>query len=337
MKTLKFKGNQELELEEVTLPDPNEDEVLLEVAVSAFCGSERGAWTAENGSDTNPGHEFTGVVAKAGANSEIKAGERVTVHVTSGCGKCYYCRIGMQQFCREMKIIEGGHATHVVVPAKACLPIPEDMSHEEAVLLFGDTIGVGYRAIKRLDQEKETPVLVFGAGPIGLGVAALLKYYGYKTIIFEVSEYRREYVKKAGLAEWIEDPTQIDPAVFLAPLTDGVGPATIIECTGNASVIRQSVDLIRCGGTLILAGVNEKPLDLTALEFIFKELTVSGVWYQSDQDMAELTQIWRNGFDPLLLISHRGTAEGAVELGKMFFEGKTAKTVVHWQKERTDV
>ena len=95
MKALEFKGNRKLGLTEVVLSDPKEDEVLLEVAVSAFCGSERHAWAGEEGANPNPGHEFTGVVAKAGAKSGWKRGERVTVHVTSGCGECYYCRIGM--------------------------------------------------------------------------------------------------------------------------------------------------------------------------------------------------------------------------------------------------
>ena len=180
MKTLVFKGNRELELAEMTVPEIKEDEVLLEIAVSAFCGSERPGWLSEKGSEVNPGHEFTGVVVQAGAEADLSIGERVTVHVTSGCGKCYYCRNGVEQFCKEMQIIDGGHATHLAVPAKACIPIPGKMSHEEAVLIFGDTIGVGYRALKRIMQGKETPVVVFGAGPIGLGVAALLKYFGYK-------------------------------------------------------------------------------------------------------------------------------------------------------------
>lgn len=333
MKTLRYGGKKDISLVDVPVPALKENEVLIRVCCSALCGSERHEYEQDEAAPINPGHEFTGVIEDPNGSQRWKKGDRVTVHVTCGCGECYYCKIGMEQFCRKMKMVFGGHSEYVAAPERACLPIPEDMSQQEAVLLAADTIGVAYRAAKHVKGRPGTPVLITGAGPIGLGAVLLLKFLGYFIVVSEPSAYRRDYAKKIG-ADLVIDPLEQDLEAELKKITDDLGVEYVIECSGNARVQLQDLELVRCGGTVVFAGENSGTIPISPSgHFTRKELTLTGVWYQSVQDFAEITELFRKGLDVTPLISHSVSPAQAPEVGHMFYRGETAKVIINWSDE----
>jgi threonine dehydrogenase-like Zn-dependent dehydrogenase len=91
-----------------------------------------------------------------------------------------------------------GHAQYISIAASACLPLPDDIPFESGVLLGGDFVGTGYRAIKRLGVVATDTALVVGAGPVGLGVVSILRFLGLKVLVSEPSAYRRDLVSKLG-------------------------------------------------------------------------------------------------------------------------------------------
>ncbi len=333
MKALLYLGNGKLELGEVPTPVPAEGEVLVRVCCSALCGSERSRYLADGPTIPNTGHEYTGIIEDPNG-THWKKGDRVAIHVTYGCGECYYCKHGMQQFCKDMHIIFGGHAEFVAVPARACVPLPDDMSQQEAVLLCADTVGVAYRASKRIHGKPGTPVLVTGAGPIGLGVTTLLKHLGYYVVVSEPVAFRRTYAEKLG-ADLTIDPSTQDLAAELSKITDGLGVEYVLECSGNGQVEEQCLDLVRCSGTVVFLGENEGTIPVSPSgHFTRKEILLTGVLYLADGDFAEITELFRNGLNVLPLISHSVTPEECVEAAHLFFAGKTAKVVINWHNEK---
>lgn len=333
MKFLKYLGKGQVKVIEKPVPVPGPEDVLVRVCCSALCGSERAPYLEDGPLEFNTGHEFTGVIEDPNGSTTWKKGDRVTVHVTVGCGHCEYCREGMQQFCKEMRMVFDGHAEYVAVPERSCIPIPDDMSQQEAVLLSADTIGVAYRAAKQIKSSKDSLVLITGAGPVGLGAVVLLKFMGYPIMVSEPQEYRRDYARKLG-ADIVVDPLTQDLEAEIMRCTNGHGVESIIECSGNEHVQLEALRLVRCMGTVVFAGENPGTIPVSPSgHFTRKEMHLTGVWYQSDSDFAEITELFRRGLNALPIISHEIGPERLEELTHEFFKGNTAKVVINWSPE----
>ncbi len=138
-----------LSVEEVPRPVPGPDDVLIEVEVCGVCHSDlhvaEGDQPALKGvtkPDLIPGHEVVGRVVQRGANvTHLALGERVGVAWNfSTCGTCEACRAGLENLCRKAVItgvmVDGGYADFMVARASHALPIPEQLTSEEAAPLF---------------------------------------------------------------------------------------------------------------------------------------------------------------------------------------------------------
>jgi len=151
---------QPLRLEEVPRPEPEADEVLLQVEVCGVCHSDLhiaegdlAGFRAATKARVVPGHEVVGrVVAKGAAVEHLALGDRVGVawlHQT--CGVCEPCREGNENLCRKAVVtgmmVDGGYAEFMRAKASHALPIPAGLSSAEAAPLFCAGVTV-YRALK---------------------------------------------------------------------------------------------------------------------------------------------------------------------------------------------
>ena len=168
-----------LSVEEVPRPVPGPDDVLIEVEVCGVCHSDlhvaEGDQPALKGATKGnliPGHEVVGRVVERGANvTHLAVGDRVGVAWNySTCGTCEACREGMENLCRKAVItgvmVDGGYADFMVARASHALPIPENLSSEEAAPLFCAGLTV-YRALKRAGVSAGQKVAIFGVGGLG--------------------------------------------------------------------------------------------------------------------------------------------------------------------------
>lgn len=342
MKGLKYLGGGQAEVAEMPMPLIRKGEVLLEVTVSALCGSERDGY--ENGCDFVPGHEFAGIVREANGCGRLKAGDRVTVNVLVGCGKCYYCRTLQPQFCSQLSVCQGGHAQYAAVPEECCIPLPDEMDFEAGVLLGGDTLGVAYRAVNKIRPDFGRVAAVIGAGPIGLGVISLLKYYGYNVAVMEKNELRCRYAIKLAGADTELMPVRMRPEVverenkalnrksegaYLEELTAGLGADVVFECSGNPAAERTALEIVRPAGTVVFCGENYKGLEIIPSDHIIhKEITLTGAFYFTRNDFYGLCEIYKRGFEPKTAVTHSMHLEDAPEACKLFFEGKTGKVLL---------
>lgn len=325
MLTVVFLGNSQIEVREVIDPHPAPGEVLLRIRASALCGSELKAFRAPD-SKPNGGHEIAGEIVEMNGTSLHRVGDRVIVNVMVGCGKCYYCLSGDPKFCKEMKFRGAGHCEYLNVAAEACLPLPDDISFDTGVLLGGDFVGTGYRAIKRLGLTATDAALVLGAGPVGLGVVSLLRFFGLRVLVSEPGAYRQALVAKLGAS--VIDPTKTNVSAEASEWTAGRGPDVVIDCAGRPETESLALDAVRVKGKVGFIGENGELTINPSRQIIHKELTVVGSWYFTSADYFEILGLYRQGYRVEQLITHRFPLAQAGEAYRVFAGGQSGKVLL---------
>ena len=145
MKVLRLEGKGMVRMVEAVEPVPGPGEVVVETAMSAICGSELHAYHGAGMEAGNAGHEAVGTVAALGEGvTGLVVGQRVGASAVAGCGRCAYCERGQYTWCPDRAFYGSMHAERFVAAARACYPLPDDVSWEAGVLLTGDGLGVPY-------------------------------------------------------------------------------------------------------------------------------------------------------------------------------------------------
>lgn len=225
-------GKGDLRIENVNIPEINENEVLVRVKCAAICGTD--VRILGNGSpyatENNPrilGHELSGIIEKVGSNIKgYKEGMRVAVAPNMGCGICSFCISGNGQLCKDYRAlginIDGGFAEFVKIPEEAVRQgnitiLSDSVSFEEAAI--NEAFSCAYNGFSRCALQPGETCLVIGAGAIGIMHAKLAKMHGAsKVIINDLSQERLDVCKEIdesfmvycgsdGLKEFIEKET----------------------------------------------------------------------------------------------------------------------------------
>jgi threonine dehydrogenase-like Zn-dependent dehydrogenase len=182
-------------------------------------------------------------------------GRRCAVYIPVHCGRCAACRRGDTQMCLEISSLigwnrPGGYAEYLPVPENCLLPVPDDIEDSLAPLLL-DTIGTSAHAVRFVSRvvppDESGPVLVTGAGPVGLGVILALRDAGYGDI--HVSDPNAE---RLGIAQTFGAKSY--------PVGDTSKRfALIMECSGAHAARNLVIELVLPRGALVLVGENAAP------------------------------------------------------------------------------
>src|SRR6202140_4082065 len=219
-------GNpDELSLVEKRVPEPGPAEVLVRVDAIAVCATDieiiKHGMPAMIDGDLpfnkgfTPGHEYMGTVVKLGPTvDEFDIGDRVTVEVHAGCGRCQRCREGMYTSCLNYGYREKGHrangfstdggvAEYVVNNVNTLAHIPDEMSDAEATLIV--TAGTAMYGLDVMGGViAGEGVVVIGPGPIGLMGVGVAKALGAQPVILTGTRDRRlEMGRRLGAAEGV--------------------------------------------------------------------------------------------------------------------------------------
>lgn len=274
-----------LEVREVPVPEPGEKEVLLKVASCGVCGSDVHAFEGNHFRTTYPrimGHEFSGHVEEVGPGvSQFKKGDRVCAETNIPCGQCKICRSGLSHLCKDVKVIgfnqDGGYAQYVRVPAENLIPVPENLTMDQATLT--QPLGVGYKAV--VDHSaigRGNTVAVFGAGPVGLGAVASAAVAGASVIAIDVLGHKLQVAKKMG-AGMVINGREEDVVARVMEITGGDGVDTVIECAGGRQhvTIQQATQIVRRRGEVVVVGTFGKEGTLVRLaDLRAGEITIKG-------------------------------------------------------------
>ncbi|MCM8803954.1 MAG: zinc-dependent dehydrogenase [Candidatus Omnitrophica bacterium] len=264
MKGAVLKEIEKLEIEEVELPEPKENEILIKVKSCAICGTDIKVFHYGHKHIVFPritGHEVSGIVEKVGKNiKEFKEGDRVAVAPAIPCGKCYYCRKGQQTMCDNLKAIgyhyDGGFAEYMLVPEIAVLngcvnKIPANLSFELACLAEPLACVINGQILSRI--ETGDIVLIIGAGPIGILHSLLAKINGAgKIIIADISEGRIKESEFTGC--YLIDMNKKDIYDEVKRITDGHMADRVIVAVGSKQAQELSLKLVAKRGSINFFG-----------------------------------------------------------------------------------
>lgn len=245
-----FHGNDRITIERVPIPDVAKGEVLVRIKRTALCGSDFKLW--HKGAEFTAGHEIFGVVEQPGHPMH---GRRCAVYIPVHCGHCAACQRGDTQMCLEVSSLigwnrPGGYAEYVPVPENCLLPVPDDIEDSLAPLLL-DVIGTSGHAVRFVSRvvppQEAGPVLVTGAGPVGLGVVLALKSAGYDDIrVADPNPVRLKIAESFGAKP---HPVGDTSQRF----------ALIMECSGAHAARNLGIEVVLPRGAIVLVGENAAP------------------------------------------------------------------------------
>ena len=268
------KGGGSIEVRQAPVPEiPRDDWVLIKVAAAGVCGTDLHIWH-----DEYPywppvilGHEFSGVVAETGAAAKkFKPGDRVVAEPHSkACGVCDLCRRGIVQLCKSKRSpgsgIDGGFAEYVAMPEMLLHRVPDAISDEIAALAEPIAIAV-HQVTERTRVECQDFVVVSGAGPIGIICAFVAKSCGAGTVAvtgIDACEYARFPAAKTLGADAVINVQKRDALEAVMDMTGGKGADLVIETSGAASAIAQTIPMAKICGRICAIGIPKQ--DQTAI------------------------------------------------------------------------
>jgi (R,R)-butanediol dehydrogenase/meso-butanediol dehydrogenase/diacetyl reductase len=293
MRALRFHGARDLRLEQVPVPTPGPDEVLVAVERVGICGTDLeeylagpvGIPAAAAAAGVILGHEIVGRVVET-LEPVVRLGDRVVPDVVHGCGACWWCDRHSEHLCRHLTVlglqVDGGLATYLRARRATCVPVPSAVDLDVAA--FAEPTAVALRALRKAPDLAGATVAVVGAGTIGCLVAQLALAAGAADVIAVDPQHRRRELA-ASLGATVVDPA--GAAAFVQARTDGRGADVVVECAGPDAAVRTATDLVRPGGTIVLVGTGAESMPLPVRSLIHREITLRGsaahLW---DVDMA---------------------------------------------------
>jgi threonine dehydrogenase-like Zn-dependent dehydrogenase len=303
MKALVWEAPRLLALRDQTQPEPQADEVVLQVAYAGICGSELSGYLGHSGIRTPPlvmGHEFSGTIVARGAGvaeqwPSLAEGHNVTANPMISCGNCGYCRSASPQLCPARKLIgahrPGAYAEYVAVPARSVLPLPQAVSLRTGALV--EPVAVGVRIGETAGDVAGQDVLVIGAGPIGLLALQMLRLRGAAGVFIADLDAAR-LTMAAELGGEPLNARDLNVVQIVRDAT-GDGVPVSVDAVGTAQTRAQCVAATRAAGTVLLSGLHEETSAMPAADIIRKEIVVRGCFCYSPANFAEALDLLAHG------------------------------------------
>jgi len=277
-----YETNTPLKVEDVTLDDPQQNEILVKIVASGVCHSDLHFMKGDMPQPVPfvPGHEGAGIVEKVGPGvTTVQPGDHVLLNIAFSCGKCPRCYEGRPTLCVEnlpiqmMATLPGGgtrlhkgdqtlyhlfglacFAESVVVHERSAIKIREDAPLDVVCVLgCGVSTGIG-AAINTADVRPGESIAIFGCGGVGLSAIMGAKLAGAgKIIAIDTVDSKLNKAKELG-ADYMVNASQDEPQGKVAEITGG-GADYAIECIGNVDVMVQALGAVRTGGICVVAGM----------------------------------------------------------------------------------
>lgn len=292
------------------IPKPSDDEALIKLKTVGICGTDIHAWGGNQPFFSYPrvlGHEICGEIVGLGKNiNHLHNGQQVVVIPYVSCRKCPACRSGRTNCCENISVIgvhqDGGFSEFLSVPANSLL-VTDGIDPQAAALI--EPYAISAHAVRRAAILPGEQVLVVGAGPIGLGAAAIAKADGAQVVVADTSAARRAHVDTfLGLTTL--DPSAADFDASLRAAFGGSLAQKVIDATGNPQAMNNTVNLIRHGGSITFVGLFKGNLQFSDPEFHKKETTMMGSRNATEEDFAKVGRLMAEGkITAQMMLTHR--------------------------------
>ena len=282
---------KDLEDQEIPIPVPKPDEVLIRIKAAGICHSDvhyRDGVSSVGYLPISLGHEVAGVIEKLGSSVlDFHVGERVCLNYMITCGKCRFCVQGTEQFCDQGKMIgkdvDGGYAEYIAVPTRGIIKLPDSISFEHASVMMCSS-STSLHALRKTRLKPGETIAIFGIGGLGISALQLAKAFGAREIYaIDIDSEKLETTKEMGAVPINAEGS--DPVKKIMELTCGDGVDVAIELIGLSSTMDQGVRSLARFGRLGLVGITTNSFDINSYEVICREKEIIGV---SDHLLSEL-------------------------------------------------
>lgn len=267
------------------------------------------------------GHESAGeVIAAHPSVTSLAVGDRVAIEPNVVCHACEPCLTGRYNGCERVAFlstppVDGLLRRYVHHPAVWCHKIG-DMSYEDGALL--EPLSVSLAAVQRASPRLGDPVLICGAGPIGLITMLCCTAAGAcPLVITDISESRLAFAKeicprvvthKVQMGLSAEDASRRIVESF-----GGVEPALAMECTGVESSIAAAIWAAKFGGKVFIIGVGKNEISIPFMRASVREVDVQ-LQYRYSNTWPRAIRLLQSGvIDLSRLVTHRFPLEDAVK------------------------
>ena len=280
----KARGEGNIDVLDVPVPRPSEDEVLIRVMAAGVCGSD-----LKIEKDEHPyyppvimGHEFSGIVEAVGSSAKgWRPGDRVVSELhTNRCGTCLHCLTGEWHVCASKRApgwgIDGAFAEFIKLPAWLLHKLPDEVSFHEGALMEPLAVAV-HAMLERARVEVGDYVVILGCGPVGLLAAQVARAAGAREVLVAGTDSDENVrLKAAGeLGFGTVNVQREDIVSRVMGSTGGMGADCVGEFSGAPSAIAQAFRMVRIHGRIAAVGVpGPDRVEVAWKENVFKAVDV---------------------------------------------------------------
>lgn len=292
---------QPMSLATVPVNSLAQDEVLVRVAGCGVCHTDLGFFYEGIRTVKPPpltlGHEISGIVEDASANFQELIGKAVIIPAVLPCGKCDLCRKGRGTICRQQKMpgnhINGGFASHVVVPGRYLCQVPV---HDEStpfgnsgvslreLSVVADAVTTPYQALKNSGLAKGDLAIFIGVGGIGGFGVQIAKALGATVVGIDIDERKLNLLSQYG-ADLTLNPKTLDKKAIRQALQNFVKEKTlspfewkIFETSGTKAGQELAFGLLTHGATMSVVGFTMDTLELRLSNLMAFDARALGNW-----------------------------------------------------------
>lgn len=303
MKAVLFRehgGPEKLSYEEMPIPQIGPQDVLIQVKACAL--NHLDLWVRQ-GSPAYVvsfphvgGADVSGIVEQVGGQVEgIAIGARVLVSPGISCWNCEFCLAGRDNMCRSYHLLgaktHGGYADYVKVPFRNVLPIPENLTFEQAAAFPLVSVTASHMLFTLAKLQHGETVLIMGAGSgVGMMAVQMAKLAGARVLTTVGSD---DKIPKAVIlgADAVINHAKENLAEKVRLLTEGRGVDVVIEHIGPA-VWNTCIESLTKGGRLITCGATtggEIKLDLRSM--FSRQLTIKGSYMGTRAELVKAAEL----------------------------------------------
>ena len=340
MKALvKARAEPGLELEDVPVPVPGRDDVLIRVLRTGICGTDLHIYEWDGWAQANVpvplviGHEFVGEVVEAGSDvRELHPGDLVSGEGHLVCGRCRNCMAGRRVQCAHTRGVgvnyPGAFAEYIALPATNAWRHPPDIDLDVAAIF--DPFGNAVHTVLTFPVLGED-VLITGAGPIGLMAAIVARHAGARYIVIsDVSEYRLKLAEQIGVTLAV-NATETSPADVMAKLGMREGFDIGFEMSGKPAALQQMLPSMTHGGKIAMLGLPAEDFGIDWAHLVTNMITIKGIYgRQMFETWYEMSVLIQSGLDIAPVITHKFGAADYEEAFATVRGGRCGKVVLNW-------
>jgi propanol-preferring alcohol dehydrogenase len=285
---------QPLVIEEVPVPSPGYNEVVVKIVASGVCHTDihaaDGDWPVKPKLPFIPGHEGVGYVAKVGPGvKHLKEGDAVGVPwLHDACGCCEHCETGWETLCESQHNtgygVDGGYAEYALAAANYVgrLPANPDFISMAPILCAGVTT---YKGLKETEARPGEWVAISGVGGLGHVAIQYAKAMGLHVAAVDVDDHKLALAKTLGADVTINVKTQ-DIASEIAHASPGGMHGVLVTAVSRAA-FSDALKMVRRRGTVSLVGLPPGEFPTPIFDVVLKRVTIRGSIVGTRRDLSE--------------------------------------------------